>query len=117
MEWMDPEECDLNSIQDCLAFVYQLDLEIKEAYMVEYETIIQFQLMILQLAETLREQEMHYMMRFVKEKRAELYLIGIKLETKSVHGKNGDKARYLQLIDMITSMSTDKQTLFNMLKE
>lgn len=42
MEWIDPDECDLNSIQDCLAFVYELDLEIKEAYMAEYETIIQF---------------------------------------------------------------------------
>lgn len=57
--------------------------------------------MILQLAETLREQEMHYLTRFVKEKRAELYLIGIKLETRAVNGKNGDKARYLQLIEMI----------------
>jgi len=48
--WCDEDEVDLNSWEDCQKFLYDTDKETRKAYMAELETIIQFQLVILQNA-------------------------------------------------------------------
>ena len=52
-QWADPDEVDLNSWEDCQKFMYETDLDVRRAYMAELETIIQFQLIILQNAKAL----------------------------------------------------------------
>ena len=46
-EWVDNDECNLDSWEDCQKFMYETDRDVKRAYMAELETIIQFQLIIL----------------------------------------------------------------------
>lgn len=52
----------------------------RAAYLAEYETVVQFQLIILQLAKTLADQEKKYIFKFIAEKRAVLYLVGINID-------------------------------------
>ena len=53
-EWIDYDDVDLDNVSDCLSYLYYLNEDLKDAYMAEYETIVQFQLIIMQLAKTLR---------------------------------------------------------------
>ena len=93
--------------------MYETDLDVRRAYMAELETIIQFQLIILQNAKALQETEKKYLFKFIKEKRAELYMVGINFELS-----NADSAavRYAAALAEIKKMTADKQTLFNALK-
>lgn len=78
--WVDLSECDLDNIYSCLGLLYEVDQECRAAYNTEYEMIIQFQLIIEQLANTLKLQRQKWLMKFIAEKRAELYVMGIALE-------------------------------------
>jgi len=60
--------------------MYETDKDLRKAYMAELETIIQFQLIILQNAQGLKEEERKYLFKFIREKRAHLYLVGINFE-------------------------------------
>ena len=57
--------------------MHETDLDVRRAYLAELETIIQFQLIILQNAKELKNEERKYLFKFIKEKRAELYMVGI----------------------------------------
>ena len=76
-EWVDYEDVNLDDTSECLSYLYYLNEDLRDAYMAEYETIVQFQLIILQLAKTLQDQEKKYIFKFISEKRAMLYLVGI----------------------------------------
>ena len=78
--WVDDEEVDLDSWEDCQKFLYDVDQELRKAYMAELETIIQFQLIILQNAKALAVEEQCYLFQFIKAKRSELFLVGINFE-------------------------------------
>lgn len=112
-KWADPDEVDLDCWEDCQKFMYLTDQDVKKAYMAELETIIQFQLIILQNAKDLAETEKKYLFKFIKEKRPSLYLVGINFEIS-----NSDNAaiRYANALAEIRKMTPDKQTLFNALK-
>ena len=112
-DWVDPEECDLNSWADCQKFLYETDLDVRKAYMAELETIIQFQLIILQNAKQLKESERKYLFKFIREKRAELFLVGINFE---ISNSQTEAIRYAAAQAEIKKLSPDKQTLFNALK-
>ena len=60
--------------------MYETDKDLRKAYMAELETIVQFQLIILQNAQGLKEEERKYLFKFIREKRAHLYLVGINFE-------------------------------------
>ena len=85
----------------------------RRAYLAELETIIQFQLIILQNARALQNEERKYLFKFIKEKRAHLYLVGINFEVKT---SESDTVRYAQTQAEMRKLSPDKLTLFNALK-
>jgi len=60
--------------------MYETDKDLRKAYLAELETIVQFQLIILQNAQGLKEEERKYLFKFIREKRAHLYLVGINFE-------------------------------------
>lgn len=86
----------------------------RAAYLAELETVIQFQLIILQNAQALRENERSYLFKFIKEKRSELYLIGINFELAS---SDSQSVKYNACLGEIKKLPADKATLFNALKE
>ena len=92
-EWADDDEVDLDSWEDCQKFLYLTDQDVRRAYLAELETIIQFQLIILQNARSLQNEERKYLFKFIKEKRAQLYLVGINFEVKT---SESDAVRYAQ---------------------
>ena len=63
--------------------MHETDLDVRRAYLAELETIIQFQLIILQNAKELKNEERKYLFKFIKEKRAELYMVGINFQVSS----------------------------------
>ena len=69
-QWADPDEVNLDSWEDCQKFMYETDKDVRRAYMAELETIIQFQLIILQNAKALQLEERKYLFKFIREKRA-----------------------------------------------
>ena len=81
--------------------------------MAELETIIQFQLIILQNAKALKEEERKYLFKFIREKRAHLYLVGINFELSN---NSSAAIRYANTVAEIRKLTPDKQTLFNALK-
>jgi len=66
---------------------------VRRAYLAELETIIQFQLIILQNARELQSEERKYLFLFIKERRAELYMVGINFQV-STH--DNPEVRYAQ---------------------
>lgn len=112
-KWADPDEVDLDCWEDCQKFMYLTDQDVKKAYMAELETIIQFQLIILQNAQALAETEKKYLFKFIKEKRAQLYLVGINFE---ILNSSNPAINYANALAEIRKMTPDKQTLFNALK-
>ena len=113
-EWVDPDDVNLDSIPSSLSYLYDIDEDVRDAYMAEYETIVQFQLIILQLAKTLADQEKKYIFKFIAEKRSVLYLIGININI-STGGKLAD--RFAALMSELSKLTPDKRTLFNALKD
>lgn len=112
-EWADDDEVNLDSWEDCQKFLYLTDQDVRRAYLAELETIIQFQLIILQNARSLQNEERKYLFKFIKEKRAQLYLVGINFEVKT---SESDTVRYAQTQAEMRKLSPDKLTLFNALK-
>ena len=112
-QWADPDEVNLDSWEDCQKFMYETDRDVRRAYMAELETIIQFQLIILQNAKALQEEERKYLFKFIKEKRAHLYLVGINFQ---ISESSSAAVRYANALAEIQKMTPDKQTLFNALK-
>jgi len=41
-EWVDPDEVDLDSWEDCQKFMYETDKDVRNAYKAELETVVQF---------------------------------------------------------------------------
>lgn len=104
-EWADPDEVDLNSWEDCQKFMYETDKDVRRAYMAELETIIQFQLIILQNAKALQLEERKYLFKFIREKRAQLYLVGINFQISEAPSP---AVRYAGALAEIQKMSPDK---------
>jgi len=82
-DWADLEDVNLDSIPSCLSYLYDIDEDVRSAYLAEYETIVQFQLIILQSAKSLADQEKKYIFKFIAEKRAVLYLVGISIDCQT----------------------------------
>ena len=68
-----------------LCLLYEHDLDMREAYRNEMEMLIQFQLVVLEMAHNLQKADIKYMFRFIKEKKPELFVLGI-----SIHVPEGD---------------------------
>ena len=113
-EWVDPDEVDLDSWEDCQKFMYETDKDVRNAYMAELETVVQFQLIILQNAKALQEIEKQYLFKFIRDKRPHLFLVGIAFEIPVVENPN---VRYALTLNEIRKLTPDKQTLFNALKD
>jgi len=111
--WADEDEVNLDSWADCLKFAHETEQDVRRAYLAELETIIQFQLIILQNAKELQNEERKYLFKFIKASRVELFLVGINFETSS---SDNPEVRYAQAIAEIKKLSPDKLTLFNALK-
>ena len=110
MEWCDhgkgmTGEVDLESWEDCQKFMYETDRDLRSAYMAELETIIQFQLIILQNAKALKEEERKYLFKFIREKRAHLYLVGINFELSN---NSSAAIRYANTVAEIRKLTPDK---------
>jgi len=73
--------------------------------MAELETIIQFQLIILQKAKALKEEERKYLFKFIREKRAHLYLVGINFELSN---NSSAAIRYANTVAEIRKLTPDK---------
>lgn len=76
--------------------------------------IIQFQLIILQLANTLKKQKQKWLMKFIKDKSVELFTMGIYIDVPT--GGSLDQ-RFSVIIDQIQSLPPQQQTMFNLLQE
>ena len=111
--WVDPEEVDLDSWEQCQKFLYETDLDVRQAYLAELETIIQFQLVILQNAKELQTEERKYLFKFIKERRAELYMVGINFQ---ISNHENAEVRYALAQAEMKKMSPDKRTLFDALR-
>jgi hypothetical protein len=94
--------------------MYETDKDVRHAYMAELETVVQFQLIILQNAMALQEIEKQYLFKFIRDKRAHLYLVGISFEIPVNENAN---VRYALTLNEIRKLTPDKQTLFNALKD
>ena len=112
--WYDPDEFDLDSWEDCQKFLYNTDIEMRKAYLAELETIIQFQLIILQNAKQLAVEEQCYLFQFIQAKRPELFLVGINFGHSHVESA---QVRYAAAMTEIKKLTPYKQTLFNALKD
>lgn len=82
-DWVD-DEFNLDNIEDVNKLIYETDKDLRTAYDNEYEFIIQFQLIIQLLAKNLRVQEQNYLFKFIREKKAEMFVMGIAIEIPSV---------------------------------
>lgn len=71
-------------------------------------------MIILQCAEDLKKIESQYLFRFIAEKRAHLFLIGVNFELTS---SESVAVKYNSCLNEIKKLSPDKQLLFNALKE
>lgn len=67
----------------------------------------------MQNAKSLKEEERCYLFKFIREKRAHLYLVGINFEIST---SGSASVRYAKALAEITRLTPDKQTLFNALK-
>jgi len=67
----------VDDISDMLTLLYETDIDMRNAYMNELELIIQFQLVIVQLAGQLKRSEFKYLFNFIKEKQVDLFVFGI----------------------------------------
>lgn len=65
-------------------------------------------------AEELKKIESQYLFRFISEKRAHLFLIGVNFELATSESVS---VKYNSCLNEIKKLSTDKQTLFTALKE
>jgi len=92
----------------------ETDKDLRGAYMAELETIIQFQLIILQNAKKLAAEERCYLLKFIKAKRAELFLVGINFELSNAESI---EVRYAAAMANVKKLTPDKQTLFDALKQ
>ena len=39
-EWIDYDDVDLDSMASCLSYLYDIDEDVRDAYMAEYETVV-----------------------------------------------------------------------------
>jgi hypothetical protein len=60
--------------------MYEVDRQCRAAFLVELETIIQLQLIITQLAFTQKNQQQKWLMKFIGEKKIELYVMSIHID-------------------------------------
>lgn len=85
--------------------MYETDRDVRRAYLAELETIIQFQLIILQNAKALKQEERKYLFKFIREKRAHLYLVGINFQ---ISESPSPAVRYANALAEITKLTPDK---------
>ena len=113
-EWIDYEDVDLDSMGSSLSYLYDIGEDVRDAYMAEYETVVQFQLIILQMAKTVQDQEKKCIFKFIAEKRPVLYLVGININVATA-GSLSD--RFATVMSELQKLTPDKRALFNALKE
>lgn len=70
--------------------------------------------MIISQANQLQAFERKYLFKFIKEKKAELFCLGIQI---SVPDEGSEAVRYARVITMIQKLKADQQTMFNNLRE
>lgn len=66
------------------------------------------------MAHNLKRADIKYMFRFIKEKKAELYVLGINIH---VPEGNDIDSRFGEVLVQLQRLRPDKQTMFNSLKE
>jgi len=108
-KWVDTEIFDLDNISDMLTLLYETDIDMRQAYMNELELIIQFQLVIVQLAGQIKKSKYKYLFNFIKEKQVELYVFGIHIHISQ--GEDVDQ-NYAEVVNQLQAMSPDKLTVF-----
>lgn len=114
MDLDDLEEVENGNLEFLYKFQYETDLDVKDAYEQELELVIQFQLTIVQLAKSLKRQERKYLFKFLEERRAELFVMGISIDNPS---KGTVKQRYSKVIIQLQRLKNDQQTIFNALRD
>lgn len=82
--------------------------------MEELQLVIYFQLMLISQANQLQEFERKYLFKFIKEKKAELFALGIQIQ---VPEEGSQAVRYAQVITAIKKLKADQQTMFGNLRE
>ncbi len=113
-EWVDYDLHDLNDPSQTLAYGFEVDRDVKNAFNMELILLVQFELLILIISETQRRQYMNRMFKFVAEKRVELYVLGINV---SVPKAGSREHRFQVLVSQLGELSEDERTMFNHLKE
>lgn len=108
------EELENNNMEFLYGFQYETDLDLKDAYESELELVIQFQLTIVQLAKNLRKQERKYLFKFLEERKAELFVMGISIDNPS---QGQIKQRYSKVVIQLQRLNNDQQTIFNALRD
>lgn len=113
--WIDEDDYDrLEDLQFLYAFQHETDLDLRESYECELELIIQFQLTIIQLAKNFQRQERKYLFRFLEEKRAELFVMGISIEIPT-RGRISE--RYAKVMVQLQKLPPDQATIFQALRD
>lgn len=113
-KWVDTKEVKLDSIDQVDSLLYDVERELANQYLNEYEMIIQFQLIIVQLANTLRQQKQKWLMKFITEKTAELFVMGIHIDVPK--GGSLDQ-RFSVIIEQLQTLPPQQQTMFNLLRD
>ena len=76
-KWIDTEIYNVEKEGEMLTLLYETDVDVRAAYMNELELIVQFQLVITQLAAQIKRSKFKYLFNFIREKQVELYVFGI----------------------------------------
>lgn len=113
-EWIDEDDVDLSNKVSQLNFVFEQARFTKKTYMEELQLVVYFQLMIISQANQLQAFERKYLFKFIREKKAELFALGIQI---SIPDEGSEAVRYSRVITSIKQLKADQQTMFNNLRE
>ncbi len=84
IEWINQSRVDLKSSVSCQSHLYDIEKEMSKAYREELEMVIQFQLLLVLEAEILKEAKKKYLFKFINEKKATLYTLGININIPDI---------------------------------
>jgi len=104
-EWIDEEDLNYGSYISQLNFSFNLDKEVNKTYLEELQLLVHFQLMIISQANQLQAFERKYLFKFIKEKKAELFCLGIKIRLPS---GGSEAVRHARVIAEIQKLKADQ---------
>jgi hypothetical protein len=113
-EWVDEEDVQFSNPISELNYLFDQSTMVKKVYMEELQLVIFFQLMLISQATELQAFERQYLFKFIKEKRAELFALGIQIQ---IPDEGSQAVRYSRVITEIQKLKADQQTMFNNLRE